>query len=318
MSFQIALDTFVDNATSLGVEMCLLRNLSRLVEPSEVHSMDDELITELAAERPEVAAEREQAERQVAVLDKVISTCTGYLPDPESSPQTEHVTSRTPQSGSTMRGPRPKPDSGIDVNRTRTPDGSQGNSNVVSGFGGNVNPTTTVTPASSTSGGLFGSKRNSSTPASSQDGAAAASGSLFASSTSAAQPATSTGGLSGFKPSSSQPTTSTGSPFGKLGGQSSGKSASAGGGLFGQPAPQPGPFTNFSFGNTSNNQGGFGGTTTGSSLFRQMTPSPQPAQTTTSLFARPNNEEPPPTTRSKSPFVAVAEGTGRNSSPGKP
>ena len=75
---QIALDTFIENVATLGIEQCLLNHLANLIPPNKVHSMDDEMIAELAAEPPEIEQERSKAEAQAAALEDVIRICEGY------------------------------------------------------------------------------------------------------------------------------------------------------------------------------------------------------------------------------------------------
>lgn len=254
--------------------MCLLKDLSKLVEPNEVHMMEDELVSKLAAEPPGVAARREKAEKQVAVLSKVIATCSAYLPlDPEttsSKQQPLNAADQMPTVLDTRQGRSPAPQAGEAMNRSNKPDGAPGGTDITpSGFGANINFKSSVIQAKPGGGGLFDGnpsiRGTSPRPNSSQFGTPAPGEGLFGATASTLGTSSSTGGLFGVKNPSPQPGPSKASVFGAhLSNQGADGATSAGNGSFGSASlfSRPGSSTGGLFSTTSGNQGaatgGFG------------------------------------------------------------
>lgn len=73
------MNTFVENVACLGVEKCLLHDLSNLISPAKAITLGDDQIRNIAAESAEVMAGRTRAETQKAALDEVIAICRSYI-----------------------------------------------------------------------------------------------------------------------------------------------------------------------------------------------------------------------------------------------
>jgi hypothetical protein len=71
----------IENIAALGIERCLLRNLSDIAPASEAITLSDARIESIAGESPEVVAQRTTAESQMAVLDEVIRICRPMIAD---------------------------------------------------------------------------------------------------------------------------------------------------------------------------------------------------------------------------------------------
>ena len=78
---QIALNTLIENVASLGIERCLLRDLSDLIPATEAMTLSDDTIESIAGESHEVVAQRTTAESQMAALDEVIRVCRPMMVD---------------------------------------------------------------------------------------------------------------------------------------------------------------------------------------------------------------------------------------------
>jgi len=74
----VALDSFIDNVTILGVEAILLDKIKDLLSYKDVAQLRGDRLAEVAAEPPGAQQERDDLKRQVAVLLEVIRTCKKY------------------------------------------------------------------------------------------------------------------------------------------------------------------------------------------------------------------------------------------------
>jgi hypothetical protein len=72
---KLALDTFIDNVTILGVEAILLDDIKNLLSYEDVAQLRDGRLAEIASEPPGAQQERDELCRQIGVLVKVIRTC---------------------------------------------------------------------------------------------------------------------------------------------------------------------------------------------------------------------------------------------------
>lgn len=82
MESQIALDTFIDNCAMLGVEACLLDDLTSLFAQDKCWDMAQEKVADLAAEPAESLEERKRTQAQLVVLEDVIRTCRRHVRQP--------------------------------------------------------------------------------------------------------------------------------------------------------------------------------------------------------------------------------------------
>jgi Dynamin family/Dynamin central region len=73
--YSVALDVFVDNVASLGVENCLINGLKDLLSPQTVSEMNDDMLKEIAFESEDIRELRNRtAEKQVS-LQKSFDLC---------------------------------------------------------------------------------------------------------------------------------------------------------------------------------------------------------------------------------------------------
>jgi hypothetical protein len=88
--YDTAILTFVDNVATLAIENCLLVPLERIFTSQAVNDMDDEQISELAAEPPHIRQERERLSSELEKLQagmqafNVFTTDGSSLPPPPS------------------------------------------------------------------------------------------------------------------------------------------------------------------------------------------------------------------------------------------
>lgn len=64
--------TVVDNFPVLAFEECLLRSLPDLLSPNSVSALDDETISDIAAETEESRVERSRATEKLKVLERTL------------------------------------------------------------------------------------------------------------------------------------------------------------------------------------------------------------------------------------------------------
>ncbi|KAL5360179.1 hypothetical protein BJX96DRAFT_184398 [Aspergillus floccosus] len=106
--YDTAILTFVDNVATLAIENCLLVPLQRIFTSQAVNDMDDEQISELAAEPPHIRQERERLSSELEKLQagmqafNVFTTDGSSLPPPPSF-ATRATTPVKPQSPSPVR-----------------------------------------------------------------------------------------------------------------------------------------------------------------------------------------------------------------------
>jgi hypothetical protein len=79
-ALQMSLRTFTENVIVLAVENCLISELPSMLTPSMIHEMDEEMVTKLAAESPEVGQERTELERDIRVLTEGLRICKRHRP----------------------------------------------------------------------------------------------------------------------------------------------------------------------------------------------------------------------------------------------
>ncbi len=76
----MSLRTFTENVIILAVENYLISELPSMLTSSMVHEMNDDMLTMLAAESPEVAQERTALERDIHVLTEGLRICKRHRP----------------------------------------------------------------------------------------------------------------------------------------------------------------------------------------------------------------------------------------------
>lgn len=76
---KIAFNTLIENVATLGIEQCLLKDLSSFISPREAMSLEDNKIEEIAAEPAGVVEKRARAGAQEATLVEVIRVCRSYV-----------------------------------------------------------------------------------------------------------------------------------------------------------------------------------------------------------------------------------------------
>lgn len=101
--YKVALDVFVDNFATLAIENCLLEGLEELLSPLSVAKMTDEELNRLAAESPDIRAQRSQATTKLKVLENGLESCKRHA---RRRPTFGETTSVQPD------GPFSKPTSG--------------------------------------------------------------------------------------------------------------------------------------------------------------------------------------------------------------
>jgi hypothetical protein len=74
----LALDTFIDNVTILGVEAVLLDKIKGLLSYEDVAQLRGDRLADIAAEPPGAQEERSLLNNQIEVLVEVIRTCKRY------------------------------------------------------------------------------------------------------------------------------------------------------------------------------------------------------------------------------------------------
>lgn len=72
---KMSLKVFTDNVIILAVENCLIRQLPSILEPAMVIAMDDQKISELVAEDPDITKRRERLAKELAALQEGLRTC---------------------------------------------------------------------------------------------------------------------------------------------------------------------------------------------------------------------------------------------------
>ncbi|QKX56148.1 uncharacterized protein TRUGW13939_03248 [Talaromyces rugulosus] len=73
--YEIALDVFVDNVVSLGIENCLMTGLKDILSPRSVSEMNDEMLETIAFESDDVRELRSQTLEKQASLQKSYELC---------------------------------------------------------------------------------------------------------------------------------------------------------------------------------------------------------------------------------------------------
>ncbi|KAK2743538.1 hypothetical protein FQN57_004835 [Myotisia sp. PD_48] len=74
--YATALNNFVSNVASLGVENCLVDGLENLASPSRLSQLSDDELESIASESADVKLARDTLSNKVAVLEVVAATCT--------------------------------------------------------------------------------------------------------------------------------------------------------------------------------------------------------------------------------------------------
>jgi hypothetical protein len=72
------MNTFIDNVAVLGIEHCLVDQLSDVFNPDIVAGMDDGTLKLLAAESEETQAERKRLQEKLEVLELGLKTCHNF------------------------------------------------------------------------------------------------------------------------------------------------------------------------------------------------------------------------------------------------
>ncbi|RAR10057.1 P-loop containing nucleoside triphosphate hydrolase protein [Stemphylium lycopersici] len=96
--YKSAISAFISNIAVLGIENCLIKNLSTIFSPTLIANMDDELLRAIASESEEIRDERASLREKLCVLEagkQVLSEHIAMRPIVRSSNQKPPVTSRT-------------------------------------------------------------------------------------------------------------------------------------------------------------------------------------------------------------------------------
>lgn len=72
---QVAVDTFIDNMATLGIERWLLHDLSALLPPESIWAMNDDEVAAIGAEAHDAETLRRKLKDQVAVLQTAVRIC---------------------------------------------------------------------------------------------------------------------------------------------------------------------------------------------------------------------------------------------------
>ena len=72
---QIAVDNFIDNIATLGVEKCVLDDMPGIMSPEMVWTLSDEDVAKVAAEDEEAKSRRHKLRAQVLALEETIRIC---------------------------------------------------------------------------------------------------------------------------------------------------------------------------------------------------------------------------------------------------
>ncbi|QPC74672.1 hypothetical protein HYE68_005424 [Fusarium pseudograminearum] len=191
--YEMSRRTFTDNVINLAIESCLVHSLPDILTPTEVDSMTEVQLGELAAERSETKSRRILLDSEIKILQDGLKTCRRYRPravtvlpsrpsissnplktssSPSTASQTTTKVASTPSPAvanspspvpATAAGTKPKPTSGLPSgsstaatagDKTSQASSSTSKAPALSGGNGLGNPTATVlTPQSSTSSG---------------------------------------------------------------------------------------------------------------------------------------------------------------------
>ena len=92
----MALDTFIDNITVLGIEAVLLDKIKDLLSYDHVASLKGECLAEVAGEAPGAQQERDELDGQITVLTEVIRTCKMYKQTSSCSEDNQFMDAKFP------------------------------------------------------------------------------------------------------------------------------------------------------------------------------------------------------------------------------
>lgn len=74
ITFQVALKNIIDAYSIYAVETSLLLKLPEIFTPAVIYELDDDFITKIAAESPEVTTERINVNKKLKVLQQTMNT----------------------------------------------------------------------------------------------------------------------------------------------------------------------------------------------------------------------------------------------------
>ncbi|KAG5928957.1 hypothetical protein E4U42_007589, partial [Claviceps africana] len=86
--FQVSLQKYIDDISTLGVECCLMEKLRNVFDPLHIYNMDDDQLQHLAAENPTATQERAKLTDKMQLLHKALHELRGlsqYRPQPKES-----------------------------------------------------------------------------------------------------------------------------------------------------------------------------------------------------------------------------------------
>ncbi|KAF5243778.1 hypothetical protein FAUST_2695 [Fusarium austroamericanum] len=78
--YEMSRRTFTDNVINLAIESCLVHSLPDILTPTEVDSMTEVQLGELAAERSETKSRRILLDSEIKILQDGLKTCRRYRP----------------------------------------------------------------------------------------------------------------------------------------------------------------------------------------------------------------------------------------------
>lgn len=87
----MAIVTFIDNVTTLGIENCLLDPLQRIFTSQVINNMEEDHIRELATERSYICEERDRLASELAKLQaglRTLNIFNTHKPSLDGPPQT--------------------------------------------------------------------------------------------------------------------------------------------------------------------------------------------------------------------------------------
>ena len=76
----MCLRTFTENVVTLGAEICLIRHVPGIFEPTMVGNMSDAEVSAMGAETAAVQAERQKLEKDLQVLESGLRECKRFKP----------------------------------------------------------------------------------------------------------------------------------------------------------------------------------------------------------------------------------------------
>ncbi len=84
---QVAMKLFMDNVPTLAIQGPIVRQIPKMLCPTEVYKMDTTLIAKIASESEEKTHAREEVVRRLTILEAGARICKQYAMRPSSGRQ---------------------------------------------------------------------------------------------------------------------------------------------------------------------------------------------------------------------------------------